>query len=155
MNYPSEKYDWKKIYKNNITISLNVFYTKKEKIYPAYFSKYNSNCEKQIILLIIPDGEGWHYFAVNELSTLIKGIKSKQHGDFYYLNCFHSFAIENKCEFHKKVCENKDIFNLVMPFQFQLKNKLQELIKREKKIQKSYPTDYNLSIAQDLWQAHY
>ena len=47
-------------------------YAKKEKIYPAYVSKHNSNCKKQVILLMIPNGEGWqwHYLAVKKLSTL-------------------------------------------------------------------------------------
>ena len=31
MNFPSEKDDWKKLEKNNVTIVLNVLYTKKEK----------------------------------------------------------------------------------------------------------------------------
>ena len=43
----------KKIEKNNVTIALNVLYAKKEKIYPAYVSKHNSNHEKQVILLMI------------------------------------------------------------------------------------------------------
>ena len=46
INYPSKKDDWKKFKKNNVTIALNVLYAKKEKIYPAYVSKHNSNCEK-------------------------------------------------------------------------------------------------------------
>ena len=41
--------DWKKIQKNNVTIAVNIFYAKKEKIYPAYFSKHNSNQEREII----------------------------------------------------------------------------------------------------------
>ena len=32
INFPSEKYDWKKIEKNNAKIVLNLFYVKKEKI---------------------------------------------------------------------------------------------------------------------------
>ena len=36
----------KKFEKNNAKIALNVLYAKKGKIYPAYVSKYNSNCEK-------------------------------------------------------------------------------------------------------------
>ena len=32
--------------------------------YSAYISKQNSNCEKQIILLMIPNGEGWHYHVL-------------------------------------------------------------------------------------------
>ena len=37
---------------------------KKKKIYPAYVSKHNYNCQKQFTLLIIPNEEGWHYLAV-------------------------------------------------------------------------------------------
>ena len=37
INYLLEKDDWKKNDKNNVTIALNVLYTKKEKIYPACF----------------------------------------------------------------------------------------------------------------------
>ena len=48
----------KKIEKNNVTIALNVLYAKKESIYPAYVSKHNSNCEKQVIFLMIPNEEG-------------------------------------------------------------------------------------------------
>ena len=47
MDFPSEKDDWKKFEKNNLTIVLNVLYVKKEKIYPAYVSKYISNREKK------------------------------------------------------------------------------------------------------------
>ena len=49
---------WKKIKKNNVTTALNVLYAKKEKMYPAYVLKNYSNCEKQVILSIIPNGEG-------------------------------------------------------------------------------------------------
>ena len=31
INFPSEKNDWKKFEKNNVTIALNVLYAKKEK----------------------------------------------------------------------------------------------------------------------------
>ena len=79
-------------------------------IYPAYVSKDNPNHEKQVILLMISNGEKgrWHYLAVKKLSTLLRGIFSKHHGDFYCLNCFHSFATENKLQLRKRVCKNKD-----------------------------------------------
>ena len=48
-NFLSEKDDWKKFEKNNVTIALNVLYAKKENIYPIYVSKYNSNREQQVI----------------------------------------------------------------------------------------------------------
>ena len=75
---------------------------KKKKIYSAYVSQHNSNHEKQIIFLMTPNGEGWHYLALKELSVLLRGITSKHHGDFYCLNCLYYFATENKRESHIK-----------------------------------------------------
>ena len=131
INFSSEKDYWKKIGKNNVTIDLNFFYAKKEKIYTAYVSKYNSNLEKQVIFLMILNGkkprvksEGceanskkrqWHYLAVKKLSALLGGITSESNGDFYCLNCLHYFRTKNKLESHKKLCENKDICNAIMP----------------------------------------
>ena len=92
-------------------------YAKKEKVYPAYVSKYNSNCEKQVILLMISNGEKWHYLAVKEISALLRGITSKHYVDFYCLNCLHSFRTKNKFDSHKKVFENKDFCNVIIPFE--------------------------------------
>ena len=66
INYPSKIDDWKTFEKNNPTIPLNILYTAEKETCPAYISKINSNCEKQIILLMIPNKqkEGWHYIAV-------------------------------------------------------------------------------------------
>ena len=90
-------------------------YAKKGKLYPGYVSKYNSNCKKQIIFLMIPNGERWHYIALKKLSALLRGITSKHHGNIYCLNCLHSSAVGSKCESHKKVCENKDFCNVLIP----------------------------------------
>ena len=79
-----------------------------EKIRHAYKSKYNLTREKQVILLMITDGEKWNYLAVKSLSALFRGITSKHEGDFDCLNCFLSDATENKLKKHKKVCENHD-----------------------------------------------
>ena len=51
----------------------NIIYQKKE-ICPAYNSKNNLNCEKQIILLMIPneEKEGWHYLPVKRIVYIIK-----------------------------------------------------------------------------------
>ena len=50
INFPSGKDDWKKYWKY-------VLYAKKVRIYFAYVSKHNPNHEKQVALLIIPNGE--------------------------------------------------------------------------------------------------
>ena len=52
-------------------------------ICPAYVSKHKSNCEKQVALLIIPNGCTQHYLKVKKVSALLKRITSKQDGDFY------------------------------------------------------------------------
>ena len=86
-----------------------------EKIRHAYKSKYNLNRKNQIILLMITDGEKWHYLAVKSLSALFRGITSKHEGDFYYLNCFQSYTTENKLKKQKKVCDNHDYCYVKMP----------------------------------------
>ena len=50
IGFPSEKDDWKIFEKNNRIFVLNIFYAKKERLYPAYVLKLNSNSEKQVIL---------------------------------------------------------------------------------------------------------
>ena len=105
----------KKTEKNNVRIALNVLYAKKEKIYPAYVSKNNSNREKQVILLMIPNGEKreakckgrWNYLAVKKSSALLRGITSKNNGDFYSLNFLHFFRTKNKLKLHKKYVKIK------------------------------------------------
>ena len=89
----------------------------KKKIYLAYVSKYNLNYEKQVFPLMIPNREGWYYLAVKNLSALLRGISSKNHGDFFCLDCLHSFRTKNKLELHKKECESKNFWNIIMPFQ--------------------------------------
>ena len=39
---------------------------RKEKTYPAYVSKHNSNFEKQVIILMILNGERWYYLAIKK-----------------------------------------------------------------------------------------
>ena len=85
-------------------------------MYLTYISKHNFNYENQIILLMIPNGEGWHYLAVKKLSALLRGTLSKHDGDFYCLNCLHSFKTKNKLESYKKVCKNKDFCGVLMPY---------------------------------------
>ena len=83
---------------NNKSIAVNILHVPHniKKICHVYISKYNSTREKQAIPLMITDGEKWHYLAVEKLSALLKGITSKHVGDFYCLNCFRAYTIENR-----------------------------------------------------------
>ena len=66
-NKLSIKKSWlEKKFKKNLTTALNVMYAKNEKIYPTYVSKNDSKPKKQVNLLMISSGEGWHYITVKK-----------------------------------------------------------------------------------------
>ena len=90
IDFPSTNIDWKKFELNN-EIALNILYVphNTKKIEIAYKSKHNLTREKQIILLMISNGENWHYLVVKSLFGLLTGITSNHKEDFYCLNCFH------------------------------------------------------------------
>ena len=56
------------VWEKDLTIALDILRIKEKGICPAYISKINVNCEKQIILLMIPneEKEGWHYLTVKK-----------------------------------------------------------------------------------------
>ena len=105
IDFPSTSKDWKKFECNN-EVALNILYVPYniKKINIAYKSKNNLTQKRQIILLMISDGQKWHYLVVKNLSGLLRGITSNHKEDFYCLNCFHSYRTENKLEAHKKIC---------------------------------------------------
>ena len=116
-NFPATKKNWNKFEVNNKNIALNILYVpyNTKKIEIAYKSKYNLIRDNQIILLMISNGENWHYLAVRSLSRLLRGISSNHDGDYYCLICFHSYRTENKLNVHKKICENHEHCNIEMP----------------------------------------
>ena len=86
-----------------------------KKINIAYKSKNNLTQKRQIILLMISDGQKWHYLVVKNLPGLLRGIISNHKEDFYCLNYFHSYRTEKKLESHKKICENRHYCHVEMP----------------------------------------
>ena len=126
IEFPAHSKDWRKVECNNKTIALNFLYVpyndrqkevndeeskekkenKKNKknefdgtkyIKQAYISKYNNERDNHVNLLMITDGTtNWHYLAIKNISGLLRGITSNHNGDFYCLNCFHSYRTEGK-----------------------------------------------------------
>ena len=90
---------------NNKSISVNILYLphNNEKIKHAYKSKYKITHENQVILLLITDGEKWHYLAVKSLSALFRGITGNDNGDGYCVNCFQSYTTENKLKKYVRI----------------------------------------------------
>ena len=62
---------------------------------------------------MITDGKKWHYPAVRSLSALFRGIPSSNNGDFYCLNCFHSYCTLNKRK-KQRICNNHDYCHIDM-----------------------------------------
>ena len=117
IEFPLSQKDWKNFERNNKTIVLNILFVphNTEAISTAYKSKYNHKRRKQVILLMITDGKKWHYLAIRSLPALLRGIASSNNGDFYYLNCFHSYRTLNKLKRHERICNNHDYCRIDMP----------------------------------------
>ena len=82
-------------------------------ICPAYISKCNSICQKQITLLMSLL-KAWHYLAVTRLPALLRRITSNNNGDFSCLSCLHSFRTKYKLKSREKVCKIKDFCGTVL-----------------------------------------
>ena len=65
---------------------------------------------------MITDGtSNWHYLAIKNISGLLRGITSNHNGDFYCLNCLHSYRTKSKLKKHQKICKNHDSCHPKMP----------------------------------------
>ena len=67
INFPFTSKDWKKFECNN-EVALNILYVpyNTKQINIAYKSKNNLTQKRQIILLMISDGQKWHYLVVKK-----------------------------------------------------------------------------------------
>ena len=79
---------------------------------------------------MITNGEQWHYIAlksvrtddgfnrpIRSLSRLFRGITANHHGDFYCLNCLHSFRTDDALKRHERLRDNNDYCHVEMPTQ--------------------------------------
>ena len=117
IEFPSHSKDWRKFECNNKAIALNILYVpyNTNEIRQAYISEHNDERNNQVNLLMITDGStNWHYLAIKNISGLLGGITSNHNGDFYCLNCLHSYRTKSKLKKHEKICKNHDFCNLKM-----------------------------------------
>ena len=97
--------DYSALEKNNSDIAINILFVpyKTKEIRQAYISKHNKTRNIHANLLMITDGTGnWHYLAIKSISGLLRGVTSNHNGDYYCLNCFHSYTTEKNLESMKK-----------------------------------------------------
>ena len=77
---------------------------KTKEIRQAYISEHNVKRNNQVDLLLITDGtSNWHYLAIKKISGLLRGITSNHNGDFYCLNCLHSYPTIHVCVLMQKI----------------------------------------------------
>ena len=133
IEYPSHSKDWRK-FECNKTITLNILYVpyNTKQIKQAYISKHNDERDTHVNLLMITDGtSNWYYLAVKSISGLLRGITSNHNGDFYCLNCFHSYTRERKLRKHERICKDHDFCDIKMPDE---DNKILKYIPGEKSL---------------------
>ena len=64
---------------------------------------------------MITNREKWHQIFIKSIPGLFRGITSNNNGDFYCLNCFHSYRTENVLEKHELLCNNHNYCKIDFP----------------------------------------
>ena len=134
INFPAGHKDYSAFERNNRDITLNIIYVphNTKQIEQAYISKHNNERDTHVNLLMIIDGTGnSHYLAVKSISRLLRGITSNHNGDFYCLNCLHSYTTEKKVRKHERICKDHDFCDIKMPDE---DNKILKYISGEKSL---------------------
>ena len=90
-----------------------------EKLIMSILQKYQDNLQNKMKGSdFIFNGINYLYYDLNRITISkggsYRGISSNHDGDYYCLNCFHSYRTENKLNAHK-ICENHDYCNIEMP----------------------------------------
>ena len=118
INFPAGPKEYSALEKYNENTALNIFYAMDDEkdIRPCYISKHNQILKYHANLLMITNGKGmWHYIAIKSIPALLRGISSKHNGDYYCLNCFHSYRTKNTLEKHESLCNNNAFGPIKMP----------------------------------------
>ena len=71
-------------------------------------------------------------YCSKKIIRIITWNNLKYKGDFYCLNCLHSFRTENKLKSNEKVCKNKDFWGIVMPLEKDNRLELIQYMKSDK-----------------------
>ena len=118
INFPAGQKDWKIFDRNNKDIPLNILSASstEKKVNLIRKSDYNDKREKQVHLLMITGNENnWHYLTIKSISLLFRGVTSNNKGDFYSLNCLHSYRTKNALKRHERLCNNHGHCEVIMP----------------------------------------
>ena len=128
IKFPTDKSDWGKSGKQNTNITLNIFsaHETSKKLNNIRVSKYNRIRPNKILLLMITDGEKWHFTSVKNENRLFRHIYSKYNDAYYCLNCRQSYGTDKLLKKHERLCLNNKGCNVKLP------NKNNNILKYEK-----------------------
>ena len=92
---------------------------------------------------MITDGKKWNYLALRSLQALFRGMSSNHNGEFYCLNCCHSYRTENRLKKHEKVFKNHDYCYVEMPKEH---NKILKDRHGEKSLKAPFIIEFDIDI---------
>ena len=89
---------------------------------------------------MITNGGKWHYLAIRSLSALFRGIASNHNGNFYCLNCCHSYSTQKRLQIHEEVCNNHDYCHVELPKEY---NKILKYSHEEKSLKAPFIIEFD------------
>ena len=98
---------------NNI-ISVNVLAVEGKDVYIC--RKGIGVDEREVNLMLVSDGDKWHYTVIKSLSRLLSSSNSKHmHKQYFCTNCLQGFTQELRQNHHQAFCENNESVKVEMP----------------------------------------
>ena len=89
---------------------------KSQNIYTVRRSEHNVGCKKQVILLMIEDGEKRHYTAIKNISRLLKSLNATDKGAYHFcMKCLNSFRTASARDKHYEYCSSNGHVKVTMP----------------------------------------
>ena len=77
--------------------------------------KSSHKTDQEINLMLIFEGDRWHYTTIKSLSRLLAGKNSKHHGKQYFCtNCLQGFALESIRDEHYGYCNDNETVRVEM-----------------------------------------
>ena len=120
-----DNYDWSElkflvsikdigVFETNNNVSVNVLVAEDREIYIHRKLNYRRNLE--INLMLISEGDRWHYTAIKSLSRLLASRNSKHHSkQHFYMNCLQGFTLESSRDEHYGYCNDNETGKVEMP----------------------------------------
>jgi len=99
----------------NPEISVNVLYIEKQEIIPIRTSKFCQKRKYHVNLLMLTDGDKFHYTCVRSLSRLVAHRTNHKCKTYVCHNCLHPFSKEDILNKHISLCSQHEPQQIVYP----------------------------------------